>query len=276
MATMVDKPAGGPVKFKARSGGEFLKGLARGDKDILEEYRSAVETLETRDFATTADSVQRPAWLDKTLRLTDRKRPLSNLFRSEPLPADGNSYEYPYVKTETGTVQVQAAEGDDLAFLKIALDTDSATVRTVGGYTSLSRQTIERSSVAWLDTALRWLTIQYAEAFELYVRTFFEGLPTDNATARLNVNEIELTGKPATRPGGSALRSTRLPRSRTTPRGCSQTSSSSTAPPPRRSSRSRTPPAGPCSVSTATDRTRGAIFGSPVPTSSGRSPRCPS
>lgn len=203
MATMVDKPTGGPVKFKARSGGEFLKGLARADKDILEEYRTAVENIETRAYtgAVLDDSVANPAWLDKMLRLTNRKRPLTNLFRTEPLPATGMSYEYPYVSGETGTVQVQAAEGDDLAFLNIAIDTDSATVRTVGGYTSLSRQTIERSTVAFLDASLRWLGIQYAEAFELYVRTFFEGLPTDNATARLNVNEIDLTAKPTTADG---------------------------------------------------------------------------
>ncbi|WP_432793953.1 phage major capsid protein [Rhodococcus ruber] len=189
--------------FQCRSGGEFLKALATGNKAIIDEYRAAAEDLETRAFtgATTEDTVMRPAWIDKILRLTDRKRPLTNLFRSEPLPAAGNTYEYPYVASETGTVTEQVNEGDDLAFLKIALDTDSAAIRTVGGYTSLSRQTIERATVAWLDTALRWLAIQYAESFELMVRLFFEGLPVDNVTARLNVNEIDVTTKPTTADG---------------------------------------------------------------------------
>ncbi|QXU55204.1 phage major capsid protein [Rhodococcus sp. LW-XY12] len=205
ITTKLDTPAGGGARtFKARSGGEFLKGLARGDKDILAEYRTAVEDFETRAYTGATletDSLARPAWLNKILRLTDRKRPLTTLFRSEPLPADGMSYEYPYVSNEIGTVQEQVNEGDDLAFLKIQIGTDSATVRTVGGYTSLSRQVIERSSVAWLDAALRWLAIQYYEAFEAYVQAFFEGLPTDDLTARKNVNEIDLTSKPTTADG---------------------------------------------------------------------------
>ncbi|EHK80859.1 phage major capsid protein [Rhodococcus pyridinivorans] len=201
MATQLDRPAGGPVQFKARSGGEFLKGLARGDKAIIDEYRSVVEGLETRAYTGATletDSLARPAWLNKILRLTDRKRPLTTLFRSEPLPADGMSYEYPYVSAETGTVTEQVNEGDDLSFTNIQIKTDSATIRTVGGYTSLSRQAIERSSVAFLDASLRWLAIQYYEAFEAYVQAFFEGLPTDDLTARKNVNEIDLTAKPTT------------------------------------------------------------------------------
>lgn len=200
LATTLDSrtPAGRPT-FQARSGGEFLKALARGDQAVIEEYRTAVDDLETRAYegSTTADGADRPAWIDRILRLTDRKRPLSTLFRREPLPAAGNSYEYPYVKSETGTVQVQANEGDDLAFLKIALGTDSAPVRTVGGYTSLSRQAIERASVAWLDTALRWLTIQYAENYELMVRLFVEQLPVTNADPRLAINRVQTATKPA-------------------------------------------------------------------------------
>lgn len=202
MATMLDRPGGnGPVQFKARSGGEFLKGLARGDQAIIDEYRTAVEDFETRAYTGATletDSLARPAWLNKILRLTDRKRPMTTLFRSEPLPADGMSYEYPFVSGEFGTVQEQINEGDDLAFTKIQIGTDSATVRTVGGYTSLTRQVIERSSVAWLDAALRWLAIQYYEAFEAYVQLFFESLPTDSTTARENVNEVDLGTKPTT------------------------------------------------------------------------------
>ncbi|MDQ1202842.1 hypothetical protein [Rhodococcus sp. SORGH_AS_0303] len=39
---------------------------------------------------------------------------------------------------------------------------------------------IERNKVAYLDAVLRWMGIQYGEAFELYVRTFLLGLTGTN------------------------------------------------------------------------------------------------
>lgn len=193
----------GAPTFKVRSGGEFLKALARGDADAIAEYRGAAEQLETRAYTgpTTSDTVMQPAWIDKMLRLTDERRPMTNLFSREPLPATGNSFEYPVVTTETGTVQQQVNEGDDLAFLEVALGTRSATVRTVGGYTSLTRQLIERSTVAYLDTALRYLGIQYADAFEKYVRDFYTALPVADVDPAKNVNEVDTTTKPSTAAG---------------------------------------------------------------------------
>lgn len=191
VGVLQDAGTSGPSRrtFKTRSFGELLKALVTGDTDAISEYREAADALEADRMETRAftgqtlaeNGLDQPVWLDKMLRLTNRRRPLSTLFSREPLPADGTSFEYPRIIEETGAVTVQAAEGDDLAYLEVKIGTGSGTVRTVGGYTSLSRQAIERNKVSLLDASLRWMSIQYAEAFELFVRSFLLGLPTTGA-----------------------------------------------------------------------------------------------
>lgn len=149
--------------FVYRSGGEFLKGLAKGD--------SAAREIATRDFGTSveADNI-RPAWVNQALHLVEKQRVVKNLFGTSPLPASGNSIEFPFVKSVTGTVGVQASEGTDLNYLELALDTGTAAVKTYGGYSSVSRQAIERSDVAYLEAVLRMQTIAYANATEKAVQ----------------------------------------------------------------------------------------------------------
>lgn len=196
----------GRREFRTRSGGELLKAMAKGDTDTVTEIREAMDEIESERIEAraytgqvVADGVERPYWLEKQLRLTNRRRPLSTIFSRESLPPDGNSFEYAKVIEETGAITVQAAEGDDLAYLEIKLGTGSGTVRTVGGYTSFSRQAIERSKVAILDTGMRWMGIQYAEAFELYVRTFLLALPTSGADST-NLIALAGAGKPDSAP----------------------------------------------------------------------------
>ena len=196
----------GRREFRTRSGGELLKAMAKGDTDTVTEIREAMDEIESERIEAraytgqvVADGVERPYWLEKQLRLTNRRRPLSTIFSRESLPPDGNSFEYAKVIEETGAITVQAAEGDDLAYLEIKLGTGSGTVRTVGGYTSFSRQAIERSKVAILDTGMRWMGIQYAEAFELYVRTFLLALPTAGQDST-NLIALAGAGKPDSAP----------------------------------------------------------------------------
>lgn len=85
---------------------------------------------------------------------------------------------------------VQDPENEALAFGNISIDTISTPVVTYGGYTSFSRQTIERSTVNYLDTAFRALTIQYAKA--------------TNAALVANLNGIDFTGKTFDADGGTA------------------------------------------------------------------------
>lgn len=146
-----------------RSGGEFLKALASGSR-------------EARDFATSVDADNiRPTWVNEALRRKVENRPTINLFSRGALPATGNSIEYPYVKTDTGTVGEQVNEGDALNYLEVALDTATVPVKTYGGYISLSRQAIERSDLAFLETSLGHMVNQYAKATEGAVRTALAG-----------------------------------------------------------------------------------------------------
>lgn len=155
-----------------RSGGEFLKALVN-------------QPAEARAFTgavlADADGESRPAWVAKNLKLVEENRPVINAFQRQALPASGNSIEYPFVANTSGTVTEQENEGDDLSYMEVALDTATAPVKTYGGYSSLSRQAIERSDLSYLDTVLRYQTLQYAKATESAVRAAVEAEQTFNA-----------------------------------------------------------------------------------------------
>lgn len=164
--------------FKYQTAGEFLKAYAAGDKDAEEEFRAARESIETRAYEgqTLADTELQPAWIQKSLQLMDERRPLKGLFTQEPLPSKGMTIEYPVVLSETGTVEKQLLEGDDLAYTEIKIGTRNAAVETFGAYTSLTRQLIERATIDHLGAALKYQIISYARSSELQVRNFFNAL----------------------------------------------------------------------------------------------------
>lgn len=86
------------VKPLFRNGAELLKALASGSS-------------EARDFATSVDAdITRPAWVNERLRLAVANRPVINAFGKGVLPATGNSIEYPFVLSTTGTVAQQVNE----------------------------------------------------------------------------------------------------------------------------------------------------------------------
>lgn len=172
-----EKEATSTVQF--RTSGEWLKSLAKGESEAKE--------IATRAFGTSVDADNiRPTWMNKALKLVEKQRIVKGLFSQESLPSTGNSVEYPYVKSATGTVGVQALEGDNLSYLEVAIDTATAAVKTYGGYSSLSRQAIERSDVAYLQAVLEFQTIAYANATELAVQTAL--------LAASGVNSVELGG----------------------------------------------------------------------------------
>src|SRR5690606_18579735 len=112
--------------------------------------------------ADTTDSVVRPAWIDRDVKLVELNRPIFNLFSSEALPEDGMTIEYPTFGTVTGGVGPQSAQGEDLPYLELAVSTSSTTVSTRGAYSLLTRQVIERSSIAYVNKVLRAQAISYA------------------------------------------------------------------------------------------------------------------
>jgi HK97 family phage prohead protease len=144
------------AELKFRSQGEFVKALASGDADAKE--------LAIRTASTSADTVALPGWLGYIDNLIVNNRPTVSAFSRAALPAAGLTVEYAQVSSNTLAVGVQDPENEALSFGNLSIDTTSANVITYGGYTSFSRQTIERSSVNYLDTAFRALTIQYAKA----------------------------------------------------------------------------------------------------------------
>jgi HK97 family phage major capsid protein len=156
-----------PATHKFRSQGEFAKALLTGDEDA--------KAL-ARDASTSADTVALPGFLGYIDNLIDTNRPALSAFSRAALPAAGLTVEYAQVSANDLTVGVQSPENDELAFGNISIDSVSANVVTYGGYTSMSKQTIERSSVNYLDTALRALSIAYANATNAALITVVQGL----------------------------------------------------------------------------------------------------
>lgn len=146
-----------------RSYGEWVKGVASNNEDALMLAR-------TFTGADTGDTVMKNAWVSDTVRILNAGRPTFSVFSSAALPADGNNVEYPVINTNTLAVGEQAAEGDVLDYGKITLTSATAPIKTYGGYTDMSRQVVERSSVNYVDTAFRAMVAKYASATNAAVR----------------------------------------------------------------------------------------------------------
>jgi len=140
-----------------RSYGDFVKGIASND--------DAAQELAKRVFngGVLADGISENVWISDVVRLVDAGRPTLSAFRTSSLPASGMSIEYPVLSSDTTDVDLQAAEGDVLAFGKVELASETAAVKTFGGWTSMSRQVIERSTVNYLDVAFRAMALTYAK-----------------------------------------------------------------------------------------------------------------
>lgn len=186
-----------PSNTQARTGdawrtpGDYLKALASGDEQAREFMAS------TRDLITTPDAGDNVTWIADDLKLIQLRRKVMGLLTHAALPPKGMTMEYNVVATDTMSTAKQAREGDALTFGKVTFGTKTADINTYGGYTTLSRQTIERSTVAVLNTALRALTNSYAKATELAVRAELYSLVKAQRDATSNANKID-TAKAAT------------------------------------------------------------------------------
>ena len=177
------KPA--PAGAAYRTAGDYLKALAAGDEQAR-EFMNA-----TRDLITTADTGDNVTWIADDLKLIQLRRKVMGLLTHAALPPKGMTMEYNVVATDTTATAKQANEGDALTFGKVTFGTKTADINTYGGYTTLSRQTIERSTVAVLNTALRALTNSYAKATELAVRADLYALIKSQRDATSNANKID-------------------------------------------------------------------------------------
>ena len=185
LAHLDDTTAPSPAGGMYRTAGDYLKALAAGDEQAR-EFMTA-----TRDLITTADTGDNVTWIADDLKLIQLRRKVMGLLTHAALPPKGMTMEYNVVATDTTATAKQANEGDALTFGKVTFGTKTADINTYGGYTTLSRQTIERSTVAVLNTALRALTNSYAKATELAVRAELYALIKAQRDAASNANKID-------------------------------------------------------------------------------------
>lgn len=173
-----------PASPVFRSFGEYAKAVAAGDEKAITLHR---------DFTggKLADSIVNNVWVKTTIDILDKGRPTFSAFATQALPAEGMNVEYVELDTDTTAVDEQAAEGDTLAFGKVTLTSATAPVKTIGGYTSMSRQVMDRSSVAYVDALFRALAIKYASKTNNMVKGILTGNAGSLATGTVASNNFE-------------------------------------------------------------------------------------
>jgi HK97 family phage prohead protease len=150
---MLEREIAGINKVEApaptyRSAGAFLKAIVDGDDNAIKIADRAYEG------ATSADSVTTPIDFD-LIRLVEGANPLGAVFGRGVTPATGMAITFAQVDAITDGTDVQNPEGEDLGYYQLNLETKSVDIKTIGNYSELTRQAIERSTVPYLDSVLR-------------------------------------------------------------------------------------------------------------------------
>ena len=161
---------------KFRSQGEYAKALVTGDADAIELFRAA----------TSADAALRPAFVGFVNNLINSGRPTLNAFAINALPSTGLTIEYAKVNTNTIAVGKQTTENTALSTGDVALSTVSVSVNTYGGFTKISKQAIERSTVNYLDVAFQAMSLAYAKKMNTEFIAVLAGLTWTGKTYDLS------------------------------------------------------------------------------------------
>jgi HK97 family phage prohead protease len=161
-----------PATPEYRSAGEFLQAVVKGDENAVRVYTGA----------TTGDSVVTPIDFN-LIRLVEGANPLGSVFGRGVTPAEGMTITYARVSGITDGTDVQDAEGDDLGYYQLDVDTDSVNIETVGNAAILSRQAIDRSTVPYLDSVLRGQAIALGNALAGKLRAAYQAVVADQITA---------------------------------------------------------------------------------------------
>jgi HK97 family phage prohead protease len=155
-----------------RTAGHFLQAIAENDDTAVRAYTGA----------TTGDSVTTPFDVD-LIRLVEGANPLGSVFGRGVTPATGMTITFAQVDGTTDGTGTQAAEGDDLGYSELRLETKTENIITVGNYAELSRQVIDRSSVDYLNSVLRMQAIQLGSALATQLRTAYKAVVTAQKAA---------------------------------------------------------------------------------------------
>lgn len=161
-----------PASPEYRSAGHFLKAIAEDDENAVRAYTGA----------TTADSITTPIDVD-LIRLVEAANPLGSVFGRGVTPPTGMTITFAVVDGVTDGTATQAAEGDDLGYYELRLDTFTENIITVGNYSELSRQVIDRSSVDYLNSVLRGQAIGLGKLLATQLRTKYQAVCASQVSA---------------------------------------------------------------------------------------------
>jgi len=184
-----------------RSFGEFIRAYHKGDAEAraiqetwTDEARAhSLHNQRAFDGTVLADTIARDPWVGDAIRLIDRGRKVLNSFQTAPLPPEGTRLEYGVLESNTVQVAEQEAEGDTLAKGKVTVGNASTPVETYGGYSELSFQAVERSSISILNLTRRAQLIAYAQQTEARVREVLTATIGGNITAGHKLDGTTLT-----------------------------------------------------------------------------------
>lgn len=144
--------------------GELLKAIVAKDELATRAYEGAI----------TSDTVMQDSWIGNLTEIITAKRPIMETFSKGAIPATGQTVEFAELDSDTTQIGIQAAEGDDLLFGKVSVTSRTAAIKTLGGWSSMSVQAIERASIPFLNTVFEGMAEKYGRASEAYVRSVLE------------------------------------------------------------------------------------------------------
>jgi HK97 family phage prohead protease/HK97 family phage major capsid protein len=170
-----------PEYMNYRSFGEYVQGFAKGEAAAVELARTA---------STSADTYAAPGYIGYINKLIESNRPSWNVWSKAVLPATGMTVEYAAITANTLAVGEQDPENEALSFGNLTIDNVSASVKTYGGYTTVSKQAILRGSVDYTGIVFDALAVAYANA--------------TNAAAKASIAALDFTGKVMDLDGGTA------------------------------------------------------------------------
>ena len=181
-------PAGKDVQDR-RSIGQVLKAIAAEDKTTIDQVNALNQRADNAAVTSDAGNSLKPAWVGFVQKLVDDANPLATLFASGTLPASGMSLEYGVIEENTVKVDEQAAELENLVFGKVKLDTKTAPIKTFGGYTRLSRQSIERSPSNLLNITMQAMAIEAGKRSATYFAEQFATAVQARSSAALSTSK---------------------------------------------------------------------------------------
>jgi HK97 family phage prohead protease/HK97 family phage major capsid protein len=182
-----------------RSAAAVLKAVVKGDESTVARFSellsAARSDVEERAYTggTTAAAPVKDGWVGDLTRIFDNSSGvLSSIFETGTLPAEGNNIEFAQLKSNTMQVTQQVNEGDDLAYGAVTLETKTAPVKTYGGYTQLSRQAIDRSTLPVLNRSLEALAQAAGKRAKIELRTAFNALVAERSAIASNGGVVVL------------------------------------------------------------------------------------